>query len=423
MDFDELRRIQGEQARNRVLYEQIFNEKARLSSRAMSVEKQTTLRVLGEELKPGSCVLDLGCGAGVYALPLAEAGHSVLAIDPVPRHIEEMRQEIKPGMKLETCIGDALGILSELPENLFDAVLCLGPMYHLHTREDRLRCLKEVARVLKPGGRIFLAFINSDWVIATMTLRYDGGDYLLNGDYDKDSFRCEDFPFQFHTLAEAEAELEEAGLYPRRRMTSDGLNEMHQTLIDGFTETQFSQWLRYHEYLCEKPEFLGCGNHLLFVCVKENPGYIRSLRGRVGKRPLMQCGASVIVENASGEVLLLRRADTGDWCYPGGAVELYEQTEAAARRELLEETGLTAGKLILFGVFSGPQNAFIYPNGDRVSNVDIVYVCHDFEGELQAEEGEASELRFFKKDSLPEDLFPPTAQVLRDYIEKSVKHE
>ena len=137
----------------------------------------------------------------------------------------------------------------------------------------------------------------------------------------------------------------------------------------------------------------------------------------------MQCGASVIVENAQGEVLLLRRADTGDWCYPGGAVELYEQTEAAARRELLEETGLTAGKIILFGVFSGLQNAFIYPNGDQVSNVDIVYVCHDYWGEPHADAEEAIELRFFKKDSLPEDLFPPTAQVLRSYVEKSIKHE
>lgn len=422
MDFEDLKRLGGEQARTLALYEQIFHEKFRLSSQAMSVEKRTTLRVLGEELKPGSRVVDLGCGAGVYALPLADAGHSVLAIDPVPRHIEELKQDIKPGMMLEARAGDALGTLAGLPDNSFDAVLCLGPLYHLHDRAERQRCLKESARVLKPHGRIFLAYINSDWVIATMTLRYDGGNFLLSGDYDKVSFRCEDFPFQFHTLTEAEEEAEEAGLFIISRLTSDGLNEMFEAQIDGFTEAQFRQWLKYHEYLCDKPEFLGCGNHLLFVCAKENPGYIRSLRGRVGKRPLMQCGASVIVENVQGEVLLLRRADTGDWCYPGGAVELYEQTEAAARRELLEETGLTAGKLSLFGVFSGTQNAFIYPNGDRVSNVDIVYVCHDYWGEPHADAEEAIELRFFKKDSLPGDLFPPTAQVLRDYAEKSASN-
>ncbi len=418
MDFEELRKIADEQVRNRALYEEIFREEDRLAGQAMSVERMTTLRVLEETLKPRSRVMDLGCGAGAYALPLAEAGHEVLAVDPVPLHIAQLKAAVMPGMALEALQGEAPGVLEKLPDGRFDAVLCLGPMYHLHSREDRLLCLRECARVLRPGGRVFLAFINSDWVIATQTLRYDGGEYLLTGDYDRESFRVDNFPFQFHTLREAEEEVEEAGLHILRQLTSDGLSEMHEQAVNAFTGEQFDQWLRYHRHLCEKPEFLGCGNHLLFVCDKEKPGYIRSLRDKIGKRPLMQCGASVIAENAQGEVLLMRRTDTGDWCYPGGAVELFEQTEAAARRELLEETGLTAGRLTLFGVFSGLENAFTYPNGDRVSNVDIVYTCREFSGSPQAEEGEASELRFFPRDALPENLFPPTAQVLREYAKR-----
>lgn len=422
MDLEELRKIDGETARNRALYEHVFQEKDRLAGQAMSVERLTTLRVLGETLRPGSCVLDLGCGAGAYALPLAEAGHKVLVVDPVPLHITQLKSAVRPGMALETLHGEAPGVLGAFPDGSFDAVLCLGPMYHLHSREDRLLCLRECARVLRPGGRIFLAFINGDWVIATQTMLYDGADYLLTGDYDRESFRVDDFPFQFHTLLEAEEEVEEAGLHIHRLMTSDGLSEMHEQAVDAFTGEQFAQWLRYHRHLCEKPEFLGCGNHLLFVCGKEDPGYIRSLRLKIGHRPLLQCGASVIVEDARGEVLLLRRTDTGEWCYPGGAVELYEKTEDAARRELREETGLTAGRLTLLGVFSGPEHAFTYPNGDRVSNVDVVYVCRDFTGELQAGEGEAGELTFFGRDALPENLFPPIAKVLRDYVKEPGGH-
>ena len=421
MDFDELRKINGETARNRALYEHVFQEKDRLAGQAMSVERLTTLRVLNETLGPGSRVLDLGCGAGAYALPLAEAGHEVVAVDPVPLHVAQLRAALRTGMALHILQGEAPGVLGAFPDGSFDAVLCLGPMYHLHGREERLLCLRECTRVLRPGGRVFLAFINGDWVIATQTLRYDGGEYLLTGDYDRESFRVDDFPFQFHTLLEAEEEVGEAGLHILRLMTSDGLSEMHEQAVDAFTGEQFAQWLRYHRHLCEKPEFLGCGNHLLFVCGREDPGYIRSLRNKVGKRPLMQCGASVIVENDRGEVLLLRRADTGDWCYPGGAVELYEKTEDAARRELREETGLTAGRLTLLGVFSGPEHAFTYPNGDRVSNVDIVYTCREFSGSPQAEEGEASELRFFPKDALPPDLFPPTARVLGKYVKEPVR--
>ena len=104
------------------------------------------------------------------------------------------------------------------------------------------------------------------------------------------------------------------------------------------------------------------------------------MRELVGSRPIMQCGASVILVNERGELLLQQRADNGMWGYHGGSVELFENVEEAARRELTEETGLTAGQMTLFGVFSGPELAYVYPNGDAVSNVDVVYLCRDYTG-------------------------------------------
>ena len=87
--------------------------------------------------------------------------------------------------------------------------------------------------------------------------------------------------------------------------------------------------------------------------------YIMDMRRRVGRIPLMQCGASVIVENEQGEILLEKRSDNGEWAYAGGAVELYERVEEAAVRELQEETGLIAEKLELLGVFSGERLHYI----------------------------------------------------------------
>lgn len=136
-------------------------------------------------------------------------------------------------------------------------------------------------------------------------------------------------------------------------------------------------------------------------------GYIMDLRRLVGHRTLLQVGAGVIVEDSRGRILLGRRSDNGCWGYAGGSVEPDETVEDAARRELFEETGLVAGELELFGVFSGPELHYVYPNGDEVSNIDIVFVCRDFKGEPVCADGELRELSFFDPGALPEEISPP----------------
>ena len=144
--------------------------------------------------------------------------------------------------------------------------------------------------------------------------------------------------------------------------------------------------------------------------------YIMDLRKIVGHRPLLQVGASVIVEDEKGRILLQLRSDNNCWGYAGGSVELDEEVEEAAKRELFEETGLIANKLSLFGVFSGKDTHYIYPNGDEVSNIDIVYICKDYSGELRWQKGEVNDLVFFEKDNIPDNLFKPIEKVLRAYL-------
>ena len=153
-------------------------------------------------------------------------------------------------------------------------------------------------------------------------------------------------------------------------------------------------------------------------------GYIMDLRKTLGHRPLLQVGASVIVEDENGRILLQRRSDNHLWCYAGGSVELDEEVEAAAKRELLEETGLVANRLTLFGVFSGKATHYVYPNGDEVSNVDIVYLCDDYDGDLRCQAEEVEELRFFEIDKLPDDLWAPVKKTLEKYVEsKKIKNK
>ncbi len=146
-------------------------------------------------------------------------------------------------------------------------------------------------------------------------------------------------------------------------------------------------------------------------------GYIKSMRKHIGHDTLLVVGACVL-PHRDGRLLLQKRRDNGCWAVHGGCVEIGERVEDAARRELLEETGLTAGVLTLLGVYSGEHMLYTYPSGDRVSIISVAYLCDDFSGELRPQPEEVAELRWFEPDELPEDLSPPDVEVIRQAAER-----
>ena len=95
-----------------------------------------------------------------------------------------------------------------------------------------------------------------------------------------------------------------------------------------------------------------------------------------------------------------------------------ESAEETARRELLEETGLTAYSLELLGVYSGKEEHHIYPNGDEVYNVEFFFSCRDWSGALKRQEEEVEALRFFALDALPDGLSKGLQRRLTDWPAK-----
>lgn len=96
-----------------------------------------------------------------------------------------------------------------------------------------------------------------------------------------------------------------------------------------------------------------------------------------GHRPILMVGAAILLIDNKDRILLMKRMDGGYWGLPGGSTELGERVEEAAKRETLDETGLKIGEMDLFGVFSGPELYYKYPNGDEVYSVTIVYRSSD----------------------------------------------
>ncbi len=138
-------------------YTDSYREDLRLDRRPQArLERLRTLELLGELLPPpGARVLDVGGGTGAYARELVTRGYRVRLVDLVPAHAAQARAGQPP---VEAVVGDARALPS--PAGAYDAVLLLGPLYHLLRAADRVAALTEASRVTRPGGRVIAAAIS-----------------------------------------------------------------------------------------------------------------------------------------------------------------------------------------------------------------------------------------------------------------------
>jgi mutator protein MutT len=132
--------------------------------------------------------------------------------------------------------------------------------------------------------------------------------------------------------------------------------------------------------------------------------YMARLREGVGHGLLVVPAAGACVRDEEGRILLLRRSDGENlWGFPGGAIEPDERAADAVVREVREEIGLEVEPVELIGVYSAPEFAFAYPNGDRVQPVLVFFECRVIGGDLRPDKEEVLDARYFG----PKDVLPP----------------
>lgn len=145
-------------------------------------------------------------------------------------------------------------------------------------------------------------------------------------------------------------------------------------------------------------------------------GYVLKLRQQIGAKPMIVVGSAAVVCRQQ-RLLLVKRTDNHAWGLPAGSKELNESTEATAKRELHEETGLKAQSIRLLTVVSGQDMQYQYPNGDQIDSVTVVYAL-TATGDPDGDQLETSAAKFFDWHDLPTNLTPITQRILKELTMK-----
>lgn len=144
-------------------YDAIFDQEATRLQCQSPVEYAITRRCIDRWIAPHSTVADVGVGAGHYAELLAEK-HCSLHLADVSQRLLELTLERLRGIDqhhMVASVNQTSAVdLSNLPASSCDAVLLLGPLYHLTSRDERRQAVSETARILKAGGVLLAAGIN-----------------------------------------------------------------------------------------------------------------------------------------------------------------------------------------------------------------------------------------------------------------------
>ncbi len=265
-------------------YYQGTREELRLRSGWGALEFARTREIVLRHLPPApAAVLDVGGAAGVYGEWLGSLGYETHLVDPVPRHVEEA---LRACAHLASArIGDARTLAERNAS--FDAILLMGPLYHLPGREERIAALREALRVLRPGGVLFAS------AISRYASLLDG---LITGAIDDPAFAAiveQDLHEGQHRNPTGRSEYFTTAFFHRPGELREEVAEAGYTLIDLVAvegpawlardfEARWNDAVRREALLAaaraveREPEILGASPHLLAVAERPAPPpYVR----------------------------------------------------------------------------------------------------------------------------------------------------
>ena len=239
------------------------------------VEFAMTKRMLDRWIPDGAQVAEIGVGVGHYSEYLAARGCRIHLIDIAQRLLDaaaERLEQRKLGSQVAGVSRLSATDLGTMDAGLFDAVLLLGPLYHLRDPRDRSRAVSESARILKPGGLLYAAGINRlpyfrellrESPEESTERRAFHKQFLKDGNLDPQ--HAPPLGFAHLTTTQEFRELFAADFEALILLGVESFTSAWQSAVHGLTADQREAWLDLVEQTGVTPEGLGQSDHFLFA--------------------------------------------------------------------------------------------------------------------------------------------------------------
>ena len=251
-------------------------EWARLDRRP--VEFEMTKRHLDDLLPPACAVVDVGSGPGRYAIYLAERGHDVSLVDLSQNSLDRAAAEAaRRGVRLRALHHLSAVDMPELDDESYDAVLCLGPLYHLTDEAQRRDAITECVRLLKVGGVAFFAFVTlyahavariGNGALQPRPGEMDEYQYILRRQTNRD-LNLVNFTHAWYVDPCVVPPLMEGfGLKTERFACLEPLGLARAEALEHLSPEERARWLEYLFQISTAPSILGASQHILYCCKK-----------------------------------------------------------------------------------------------------------------------------------------------------------
>lgn len=249
---------------NLITYYNKFNEDKRLNTRHGYIEYITTMKYIHDYLKNGDKVIEIGAGTGKYSGSLANEGYDVTAIELVKHNLKVIEKNYK---NVNTILGNAID-LNKIKDDTYDITLLLGPMYHLITKEEKIKALNEAKRITKKNGIIMVAYCMNDYAILIHGFRDNNILSAINNNDINEYFHVTPKNTDLYSRVTIDDinELNKLVNLQRIKIISpDGASNYMRNVLNKMDDNTFNLFIKYHLSTCERQDLIGAGAHTLDI--------------------------------------------------------------------------------------------------------------------------------------------------------------